>query len=188
MTKRGQNCVAEWIAKTPLSGQEPVVLAGVALAEVDLGQITSLAPYAGQENALAAVLKPLGLCFPAPNGVSAAGAVRLVWTGRGQAFLIGAAPGAWGDFAALTDQSDGWASLSVTGVGAADVLARLVPLDLRAMPVDTVARSSLGHMPMILLRVADGFTVMVFRSMARTAWHEIATVMKMQAARKALLC
>lgn len=176
--------MADLIAKTPLWGKAAVALAGVELAEVELGQITSVAPFAGQEKALAAALKPL--VFPAPNRVSAKGAARLVWTGRGQAFLIGAAPGDWGGLAALTDQSDGWACLSVRGEGAVDVLARLIPLDLRAMAEGSCARSSLGHMAMILIRVTDGFELLVFRSMARTAWHELEAAMKMRAAR--LLC
>jgi heterotetrameric sarcosine oxidase gamma subunit len=169
--------VADLIAKTPLWGQDPVVLAGVTLAEVDLGQITSVAPY----DAAAA----LALGFPAPNTVSAKGDARLVWTGRGQAFLIGAAPSDWSGLAALTDQSDGWACLSLTGAGAGDVLARLIPLDLRALAKGACARSSLGHMGMILISVSDGFQIMVFRSMAKTAWHEMEAAMKMRAARLA---
>ena len=175
--------MGDLIAKTPLWGQEPVVLGGVTLAEVDVGQVTSLAPFAGQDKALAAALKPLK--FPAPNTVSAHGAARLVWTGRGQAFLIAAPPGEWGAFAAVTDQSDGWACLSLTGAGAVDVLARLIPLDLRGMAQGACARSSLGHMSVILICVADGFEILVFRSMARTAWHEVEAAAKMRAARLA---
>lgn len=171
------------IAKTPLWGQKPVALGGLTLAEVKLGQITSIAPFAGQGKALAAALKPLG--FPAPNTVSAKGDARLVWTGRGQAFLIGAAPGDWAAMAALTDQSDGWAALSLTGDGAVDVLARLIPLDLRGMAVGACARSSLGHMSVVLIRVANGFEMLVFRSMAKTAWHELEAAIKMRAARLA---
>lgn len=175
--------MADLIAKTPLWGQTSVVLGGVMMAEVDLGPVTSVAPYDGQEKALAAALKPL--VFPAPNTVSAKGDARLVWTGRGQAFFMGAEPGDWAAFAALTDQRDGWACVSVTGAGAVDVLARLVPLDLRSMAVGACARTALGHMAVILIRVADGFEVMVFRSMAKTAWHEVEAAMKMRAARLA---
>jgi sarcosine oxidase subunit gamma len=175
--------VADLIAKTPLWGQEPLALAGMVLAEADPGPLTSVAPFVGQEKALAAALKPMGLAFPAPNKVVSKGAARLVWTGRDQAFLIGVAPG---DLpAALIDQSDGWAALSLTGAGAVDVLARLVPLDLRSMAVGDCARSSLGHMSMILIRLAEGFELLVFRSMAKTAWHEVETAMRMQAARLA---
>ncbi|MDN5788184.1 sarcosine oxidase subunit gamma [Pseudorhodobacter sp.] len=178
--------MAELIAKSALAGQEPVSHGGVSLAEVDLVQITSIAPFIGQEKAVAAALKPLGLAFPAPNTVSVIGKTRLAWTGRGQAFLIGVPPGDWSAIAACTDQSDGWAALALTGVRAAEVLARLVPLDLRAMGPGSCARSSLGHMPMILLGVPDGFEILVFRSMARTAWHELEASMRMLAARKAL--
>lgn len=164
--------MANLIAKTPLWGQEPVVLAGVALAEVNLGQVKSVAPYGVPEFA-----------FPAPNEVLDVGGARLVWTGRGQAFLIGAAPGDWAQAAALTDQSDAWACLSITGAGAVDVLARLVPVDLRAVAVGACARTSLGHMATIVIGVADGFEVMVFRSMAKTAWHEVEAAMQMRAAR-----
>lgn len=175
--------MADLIAKTPLWGQKPVVLAGVTLAEVDLGRMTSIAPFVGKEKALAAALKPLA--FPAPNTVSAKGAAWLVWTGRGQAFLIGTAPGDWSEMAALTDQSDGWACLSLMGEGAVDVLARLIPLDLRAMGQGSCARSSLGHMSVIVIWVTDGFQVLVFRSMAQTAWHEVEAALKMRGARLA---
>jgi len=178
--------VVEWIAKTPLAGQGPVRHGEVGLSELALGQVTSVAPFVGQDKALSAALKPMGLVFPAPNTVSARGTVRLVWTGRGQAFLLGAAPGDWGTVAACTDQSDGWAGLSLTGPGAADVLARLVPLDFRAMQAGACARSSLGHMPLILLRVGAGFELLTFRSMAKTAWHEVEAAMRMLAARALL--
>jgi hypothetical protein len=32
-------------------------------------------------------------------------------------------------------------------------------------------------MPMVLLREEGGFAILTFRSMARTAWHEIAEAM-----------
>lgn len=176
--------MAELIAKSPLAGQGLVAHGDVTLSEWALGPVTSIAPFPGQGKAIAAALKPLGLVFPAPNGVSAQGDARLVWTGRGQAFLIGAAAGDWSDMAAITDQSDGWVGLSLQGTGAQDVLARLVPLDVRAM--GACARSTLGHMPLILLKGADGFQLLTFRSMAKTAWHELETAMKLLAARATL--
>jgi heterotetrameric sarcosine oxidase gamma subunit len=139
--------------------------------------ITSIALFPGQSKAIAKVLKPLGLTFPAPNTVSQSGAVRLVWTGRDQAFLIGSAvPAVPAEVAALTDQSDGWATLSVEGPGAHDALMRWVPVDLRLQhfPVGAAIRAPLYHMQAIILRLnADRVDLMVFRSMARTAWHEI---------------
>ena len=88
--------------------------------------------------------------------------------------------------AAVTDQTDGWTVLGLSGTGAVDVLARLVPMDLRlaAFPVGRAVRTQLNHMNVVILRVSDyAFEIMAFRSMARTAWHEVETTMHMVAAR-----
>jgi sarcosine oxidase subunit gamma len=50
-----------------------------------------------------------------------------------------------------------------------------------------VARSALNHMNAVILRTGDySFEVMVFRSMARTAWHELESTAAMVAARAGL--
>ena len=91
--------------------------------------------------------------------------------------------------AATTDQSGGWATLRLTGPAGAAALARLVPVDLSAaaFPLGHAARAPLGHMQAVLMRpAADVVEVMVFRSMARTAWHEIEVALRALAARAAL--
>lgn len=178
--------MAELIAKTALAGQAAVTRAGTTLAEVDLGPITSIALFPGQEKAAAKALKPLGLAFPEPNSLVAKDGVRLVWTGRAQAFLIGAEAPEMGEAAAVTDQSGGWAALSLTGPAAADALMRYVPLDLRlsAFPVGRAVRAPVYHMQAVIWREAeDALRLMVFRSMARTAWHEIDEALRSLAAR-----
>lgn len=169
----------ELIAKSALSGQGAVVHAGTTLTEVSPGQITSIACFPGQQQAVGFAL---GQAFPGP-GRHAGG---LCWTGPDQAFLIGrSAPNLTG-LAATTDQTGGWAALRVTGPMAADALMRHVPLDLRRMTAGQAARAPLGHMQMILLAEPDGFLLLVFRSMARTAWHEIEVTLKHLAARRAV--
>jgi hypothetical protein len=180
--------VAELIAKTALQGQKPFVALGTTLAEVDPGAVTSIAPYPGQEKAIAKALKPLGFGFPGVNSFSVSGAAKIVWSGRAQALLIGAACPDIGAAAAVTDQSGGWVTLSLSGPAAADALMRYVPMDLRlaAFPVGMAARTPLYHMSMVLLRVGEEeFHLMLFRSMARTAWHEIEIALKTLAARAA---
>lgn len=176
----------ELIAKSALEGRAPLVIAQTTLAEVDPGAVTSIQPFPGQEEAVAKALAPLGFAFPAPNSFATNGAAMLAWTGRDQAFLIGAdcppMP------AARTDQTGGWASLSLSGPMAVDALARYVPIDLRlaAFPVGSAVRTPLYHMSMVLMRLSDHeFRIMVFRSMARTAWHEIEVALKTLAARAA---
>ena len=178
----------ELIAKSPLSGVWPVAHGGLRLSEHLLGRVTSIAILPRQAKTVARALKPLGLAFPAPNRFVAADQASLVWTARDQAFLIGVAmPDTAG--AALTDQSDGWAALRLEGPNADGTLMRLYPLDLRAgsFPVGTAARAPLNHMQSILTRTSPyAFDIMVFRSMARTAWHEVEAAMKTMAARAAL--
>lgn len=179
----------ELIAKSPLGGRLPLTLAGCTLSEGAPGAITSVAPYPGQVQPASAALAPLGLTFPGPNGSSRSNGARLLWAGRDLAFLIGAAaPEGLAAHAALTDQTDGWCQLTLTGAPAAEALMRLVPLDLRAsaFPPGRSVRAPLNHMSMILHRTEAGFDLYVFRSMARTAWHEIEETLAMLAARQAL--
>lgn len=169
----------ELIAKSAMAGQGAVTRSGTTLTEAALGPLTSIACFPGQQQAVSTAL---GQPFPSPNTHENG----LCWTGPDQAFLIGrAAPDLTG-LAAVTDQTGGWAALRLTGPMASDALMRHVPLDLRRMTSGQAARAPLGHMQMILMAEPDGFLLLVFRSMARTAWHEIETTLKHLAARKAM--
>ncbi len=174
----------ELIAKLPL-GAAPVTIGGVTLAELPLPRMTSVAPFAGKDKAVAKALKAMGLAVPAPGATVTKGEAEIVWTSRGQAFLIGPDPAPLAGAAALTDQSDGWAAFALSGAGAVEVLARLVPIDCGAMAPGTTARTLLVHMGLILTRRTEGFRLMVFRSMARSAWHEVHDAMLKRAARAA---
>ena len=179
----------ELIAKSALFGQDPVTYATgtpseVTLSEADAGPITSIACFPGTRTK---VTKALG-GFPKPNRFL--DTPLRVWTGPEQAFLIGAEPpSGLEDIAAVTDQSGGWAVLELSGPGAEAVLARRYPLDLRpkSFPTGSAARAPLGHMQSVLMRLAkDHYRVMVFRSMARTAWHELDEAAQNLAARAAI--
>ena len=167
------------LAKSALNGRS-ITLAKTTLAEVDLGRLTSIAPFAGQR---AATGSALGHAFPASNTTSG----PLIWTGRDQAFLLGTPPDLTG-LAACTDQTGGWCALRLSGPLAGSALARLVPIDLRAakFPAGSCTRCALNHMAAILWRDGDGFVILIFRSMAETAWHELETALHALAARAAL--
>lgn len=179
------------IAKSPSEGILPFEVNGLTLVELDVGPITSVAPFDGQAVVASDRLRALaGMELPKPNRSSGREGARAVWSGAGQAMVLGVAvDAAMRQHAALTDQSDAWAVFRLEGQGVEDVLARLTPLDLNpgVFKRGHVARSLLGHMSALFLRVSgEAFEIMVFRSMARTAVHEIEVAMKAVAARKAL--
>ncbi|MCB2110472.1 MAG: sarcosine oxidase subunit gamma [Defluviimonas sp.] len=178
--------MASLIAKTPCAGILPLKIGQLRLEEPAPAPITSIAPFSGKDRAVASALKALGLGWPAPDRAVTGAAGACLWSGRGQAFLLGVAPEGMAGIAALTDQSDGWARIALEGPGAEAVLARLVALDIgaAAFPAGSTARTGLGHMMALLWRSApERFEIFVFRSMARTAVHELETAMRACAAR-----
>jgi len=182
--------VASLIAKTPCDGLLPLTAGSVSLTEAAPEAITSIAPLKGREKDAAAALKKAhALAFPGPGRATGKAGCRAVWSGQGQAFLLGpVADEALGETCALTDQSDGWAVMRLEGAGAEAVLARLCPLDLRAgvFRRGHTARSLIGHMNGVITRVGPlAFELMIFRSMAHTGVHELGIAMKSVAARKA---
>ena len=77
--------------------------------------------------------------------------------------------------------------IELAGVGTEDVLARLCPVDLRLAQfgIGASLRTELKHMMASICRLdKDRFQIMVFRSMARTLYHDLKTAMEAQAARR----
>lgn len=178
------------IAISPAAGLVPLEIGDTRLEEADLGPLTSVAALKGRHGDVSAALQAaLGVALPeAGQSVTTKAGARVIWFGQGHALVAGhpVEPIAG---AALTDQSDGWCALTLSGPGARDVLARLTPIDLRsnAFAVDAAARTLLGHMQSSITRTArDSYLVLVFRSMAGTAVREISEAMEKRAARLAL--
>lgn len=178
--------MASLIEIMPCDGLLPKIAGGMVLSELPFARLTSVAPFRGKTRALGAALKAMGLGWPGPGRSCQGKDAAILWSGMDQAFLIGADPAPLEGLAALTDQSDGWARMRIKGAGAEAALARLVPLDLRAhvFAEGQVARSGLNHMMLHLRRSgADSFDLMVFRSMAGSAAHELHQAMEAVAAR-----
>lgn len=175
------------VAMTPCAGLLPVAAGSCSLTERMPEAITSLAPYAGKEKAASEALKAAhGMGFPGPGRMTGRDSARAIWSGLGQALLVGPAPGKGMTRAmALTDQSDAWAVMRLEGEEAEAVLARLTPLDVRVSEFrrGSAARTELFHMAALIARVGvTTFDIMVFRSMAATAVHDLEVAMKSVAA------
>ena len=78
--------------------------------------------------------------------------------------------------AAVTLVSDASAGFDVTGDDAPAVLAQGCPLDLDSLTADACARTLLGRVPMLVVRIEGGFALWVERSHAShvQAWLEAA--------------
>lgn len=171
------------IAKSAADGLLPVEIGAARLTEEVPAAITSVEKARGARTENFA--KALGVAFPAPNRTTGKAGARAIWAGPDLCFWIGAAPARIAGHA-LTDQSDGWALLRLEGAAAADVLARLTPVDLRPARFRRghTSRTLLGHLPVSLTRGGDAaFEILCFRSMTRTAVHDLTRAMQSVAAR-----
>ncbi len=180
--------MVELKARSPCFDMLPLKVGHLALAEINPGVLTSVTPFAGQQDAVSdALTQAYGLAFPAPNRMSAAAKARAIWFGLDAALLIGPpAPSGLDRIAGITDQSDAWVCVDLSGPGYEDALARLVPVDMRIQnfPVGQTVRTLLGHMNASITRTAqDAVLILVFRSMAVSLVHDLKEAMEACAAR-----
>ncbi len=170
------------------AGLLPMELGAVVLEEMAFARMTSLSPYGDVSVLSAAMQTAHGVAWPKPNRSTGKDGARCIWFGRGEALLIGPEPdAALAKHAAVVDQSDAWAVVTLSGAGTIDVLARLVPMDLRdgAFKRGHTARTMLGHMNASITKLgADRFMIMVFRSMAGTLVHDLKQAMAAVASRR----
>ena len=177
-------------ARSPAAERLPLTIGEVTIREEDASALTLLTPLGDpDETGAAEALKAAhGMAWPAANRVTGREGARALWFGHpGKALLMGPAPdAALGGSMVVVDQSDGWCVVRLDGPAAREVLARVVPLDLRASVFRRghAARTLIGHMPGALARLGDeSWQILVFRSMARTLVHELETAARGVAAR-----
>lgn len=174
-------------ATTPCAGLLPVTIGTCTVSEVDLGCLTSVAQLKSGDTS-AVLSEAHGMAFPAPGRATGKAGARAIWFGRDIALLAGPAPDArLAQVAALTDQTDAWATVTLEGDDADAVLARLCPIELRAAHFKRghTARTTLMHMNVSVTRLGtNSFLILAFRSMAATLVHDLVTAMESIAARR----
>ena len=180
----------ELTTETLLDGAR-IAHGGAALTEAARAPLHWLAPFPGREASFGAALEAAhGVAWPEPGSVTRGEGVEARWAGRAQALLVGVAVAGAGLAAegAVTDVTDVYVRLVLSGETRAAVLARLVPLDLRAdrFSDGATARTLLGHIAAHLTARADGIEIAVMRSFGASAVHEIERAMRGVAARQAL--
>ncbi len=160
------------------------------LAErTSLSLVSMAIPLDGEGRAATAVRKHLHAELPPATGstLSSDGSCRIIQTAADQymaifehhndAFtdlLTNALDGA----VYVTDQSDVWVGLSLTGPDAVDALERLCPIDLHDsnFPVGASARTVMEHMGTIILRTGQhDYLLLSARSSAGSFLHAVET-------------
>ena len=150
---------------TPLALITPVTGLGMITLRADLDR-------AGEALAEAA-----GLALPGTTGLTTDGSRMLAWMSPDELLLV--LPSAERDEAlhALTqalmgehglavDVSDARAVFDVTGPRAADVIAKLAPVDAAMLPEGHLRRTRLAQTAAAIWRIPGGFRVTGFRSTA----------------------
>ena len=180
--------MSDLIAEIATAGLMSFETEGCALEEHVPERITWIAPFKGQMAAVSeAMERDIGCPFPEPNRMTVSDHARAISSGPQEALVLGRGPDT--NEAAVVDQSDGWVVLHLSGAMSRDVLARLTPVDLRPthFEVGHTARTLIGHMTGSLSRLdADIWEIIVFRSMTKTAIHDIERAMKAVTARQSL--
>lgn len=171
----------------------PLTRGGAMLAAWQAPAMTSISPFAGQTGAVSAALaSAFGVGLGGAGQCAVSDGVEMLWMGRRLWFALGPATtqvaSAVAGLAATTDQSDGWAGLTLTGSDAAAVLARLCPLDTDpgVFAAGATARTEVAHMMASVTPVATGFRLLVLRSFAGWAVHHTAAAMTSVATQRAI--
>jgi sarcosine oxidase subunit gamma len=174
--------VAEYslTATSPLGGIDRTI-GTVTLREAPDTAIVSLAiPLGGEAAAFEAIRAAFGIAPPAVgmSCLSADRAARLIRLGSDQMFIMLDHPGTCpatliaeklGDTAYLTDQSDVWAVLDISGAGTRSALRRICPIDLHpdSFATGQAARTAMEHIGAIIIRTgSDAFTLLSASSSA----------------------
>lgn len=144
-------------------------------------------------------LAPFGLALPAPGCMVADGAHLAWWMAPGQ-WMIARPGAAETDFAAdlaadlagsrpparITEQTDAFVALALTGAEVDAALERLVNLAPAARGPGRATRTGLHHMAVFVLRPEPGQVVFLgMRSAAESLWHVLEEVLHHLAARAA---
>lgn len=162
--------------------------AGASLTEIRNFDLVQVMARRGKAADMAKAAKVrFGVAAPeTPAAVGAADAT-LIWSGPDQFFVLSKggkhsmdvlAPALSGS-ASLSDQSHARALISVSGIQARAMLAKLSSIDLHAasFPIGAAAATSMDHTSVTLWRGndrSDGlavFNVLVFATFAESLWH-----------------
>ena len=187
MIQKETGFVIKLLSKTAAAGLTPIKISNTTIIEIDTLTLTSISANKGKSEKLSEQLKKShGMSLPQNGRASGREGARALWFGQ-HILLVGPeCDEKLNKFAILTDQSDAWVVLRMSGDLIEDVLMRLSPVDVRlkTFKVGSVVRSGLLHVNVTMHRIgANTIDVYGFRSMAKTLCHELTQALSSVAAR-----
>lgn len=151
------------------------------------GLIALAVPMGGEKAFATALKKETGCALPEPGHFTSNSGkgVLLIWTQRDQVFLFNGDETPMQEIslrekfatrAYVTDQSDGWAVLEVSGERALEALERICPINLNPAVFyeGMAARTVMEHLGVLILRTAsDKWLLLSARSSALSFLHAV---------------
>lgn len=182
--------MAETMTTEDLLRAPPCDIGQVCLSVAPTQSLHWIAPWPGSEADVTASLQAeIGAGFPGPGQVFETKGALLCWAGRGAAFLMGASPPAAASrHGAVIDVSDGWIGLRLAGADAAQVMARVCPVDLRQelFSGPCALRTEIAHVAALVIAGRAEIEMWVMRSFATTVYLELRHAAGAVAARRSL--
>ena len=172
-------------ATTPLDGRS-VTIGKTSLWVVAGRPLYSLSVPLGDDATFESALSShLGLARPVPGQFHDQDTFRLCGLAQDQFFLMGlkakdanehALKSQLQDAAYVTDQSDSWITLQISGDEARSAMERICPINLSATAFapGSIARTSMEHLSAIVMAEQDGsLTLLSPISSAESFWHAV---------------
>lgn len=194
MTPKGNVCVSENIlrAKSPLEGIE-LDLGGVKVKECASRAIISLGMSSGAKLEVAAGIMSafnIDIPFVGKSSVSTVNNTRILGMQQDQLYLIfdyfgfdplEELPKQLQNVAYLTDQTDSWVMVTMSGVNSRSILQQACPIDLHPIifKEDSVSRTVMEHLSVVILcESLNSFIILSPRSTAKSFLEFIENSMK----------
>ncbi|ESZ51383.1 sarcosine oxidase subunit gamma [Mesorhizobium sp. L2C054A000] len=159
--------------------------AGVSLTEIRNFDLVQVMARRGKAGDLAEADARFGVAAPETPKAGGTADATLIWSGPDQFFVLSKGgrtevlAQTFASSASLSDQSHARVLISICGLKARAMLAKLSSIDLHpdAFPVGAAAATSMDHTSVTLWRggdQADGqavFNLLVFATFAESLWH-----------------
>ncbi len=187
MIQKETGFVIKLLPKSAAAGLTPIKISDTEIIEIDTLTLTSISAKKDKLDQLSEQLKKShGMALPKNGRASGKEGARALWFGQHLLLVGPKCDKKLTKFASLTDQSDAWVVLRMSGDLIEDMLMRLCPIDVRSRTFKNgdVVRTGLLHVNVTMHRIGTNtIDVYGFRSMAKTLCHELSQALASVAAR-----